>query len=133
MCPNLLQTIIKSAHWTNQQVKFWLGQNFNYRHIVVEIVEYNGEVYYIAIVFCLSFIGICLKIIPKETFQRSYGSLSPFFRKSLFSTMHQQQGRQLLCSIMPSKILHNLRSVAIVNLLSRFCNPSFNYSFFTFL
>ena len=33
---------------------------------------------------------------------------------------------------MPSKILHNLRSVTIANLLSRFSNPRFNHSFFTF-
>ena len=101
-------------------MKFWWGQNFNYRRIVVKIVGYNGKVYYIAIVPCLCLIGICLRIIPNENVQRSYGSLSPFF-----------PWWQLLCD-MPSKVLHNLRSMANVNLLSRFCNPRFNHNFFTF-
>ena len=79
--PNLLQTIIQSIHWTEQQ-----------------------------------------KRLSKETMVLWV----PFLSKLLFSTSYQHQGWQLLCDIIPSKILHNLKSVAIENLLSRFCNPIFN-------
>ena len=67
-----------------------------------------------------------LKIISKETVQRSYGSLSPFFAKVIFFHVAPAVKVATAMDIMPSKILHNLRSVAIVNLLSRFCNQSFN-------
>ena len=70
---NLLQTIIQSVHWTEQQ---------------------------------------------KRLFKETMVLWVPFFCKLLFSTLHQLQGWQLLCDIIPSKILHNLKSVAIVNLIS---------------
>lgn len=57
----------------------WWRPDFYYRGIVVEIVGFVGEVYYIVLVFCLFLSGICLKKIPKETVQRIYGSLYPFF------------------------------------------------------
>ena len=43
----------QSVHWTNRQMKFWWGWNFNYRHFAVEIIRYSAKVYYISVVFCL--------------------------------------------------------------------------------
>ena len=59
------------------EVCWW--QIFYYSGIVVEIIRFDGEVYYIVVVFCLFPAGFCLKTIPKETVQRIYGSLYPFF------------------------------------------------------
>ena len=89
--------------------------------------------YYTAVVLFLFLVGICLQIIPRETVQKSCGYLSPFFLQvTFFHVAPAARFATTMHDVMLSKIFHNLRSVVIVNLLSRFCHARFNYSFFTF-